>query len=151
MSISLTEDIKTVAELEHRPLEILRQIHETGRPVVVTVEGKPDVVMMDAATLERRLKTADLARLLLEGEADARAGRVRAAREFLREIGLSRNRVLRVQEVDEQRARDIIFRYEDKDFSMVDCISFALMERLSISYAFAFDRHFAQYGIQTLE
>ena len=75
----------------------------------------------------------------------------RAAREFLREIGLSRNRVLRVQEVDEQRARDIIFRYEDKDFSMVDCISIALMERLSISYAFAFDRHFAQYGIQTLE
>ncbi|HLC29348.1 MAG TPA: PIN domain-containing protein [Dehalococcoidia bacterium] len=75
----------------------------------------------------------------------------REASEFLREIGVSRNRVLRVQEVDEQRARDIIFRYEDKDFSMVDCTSFALIERLSISCAFAFDRHFAQYGIQTLE
>ena len=75
----------------------------------------------------------------------------REASEFLREIGVSRNRVLRVQEVDEQRARGIIFRDEDKEFSMVDCISYALMERLSISYAFAFDRHFAQYGIQALE
>ncbi len=64
---------------------------------------------------------------------------------------MSRNRVLRVQEVDERRARGEIFRYEDKSFSLVDCLSFAVMERLQIPYAFAFDRHFAQYGIETLE
>ena len=34
-------DFKTVEELESQPREILRQIQRTGRPVVVTVKGKP--------------------------------------------------------------------------------------------------------------
>ena len=44
-----------------------------------------------------------------------------------------------------------IFRaHEDKDFSYTDCTSFALMEREAISSAFAFDKHFTQYGLKTL-
>ena len=39
-----------------------------------------------------------------------------------------------------------MFQYQDKDFPMVDAISFAVMERLGISVAFAFDQHFTQYG-----
>jgi prevent-host-death family protein len=86
MSISLTEDVKTVAELARRPQEILEQMHRTGRPVVVTVEGKPAAVMLDVATYEQRLKTLNLARLLSEAEADVRAGRTRPASEFLEEL-----------------------------------------------------------------
>ncbi len=52
----------------------------------------------------------------------------------------------RVTELDEQRAWEIIERYEDKAFSFVDAASFAVMERLGITIAFAIDRHFAQYG-----
>src|SRR3989304_2583727 len=33
-----------------------------------------------------------------------------------------------------------------KDFSFTDCTSFALMERLKVKSAFAFDVHFRQYG-----
>jgi prevent-host-death family protein len=86
MPISLTEDFKTVAELKQQPEAILRQVHETGRPVVITVEGKPDVVILDAATYERQLKAGNLVRLLSEGEADIRAGRVRPAEEVFREL-----------------------------------------------------------------
>jgi predicted nucleic acid-binding protein len=52
--------------------------------------------------------------------------------------------------VDERRARDIIQSYEDKSFSYTDATSFALMERLGISEAFAFDSHFRQYGLRLL-
>lgn len=45
-------------------------------------------------------------------------------------------------------ARAILRRYRDKDFSMTDALSFAVMERLGISVAFTFDRHFVQYGLQ---
>jgi predicted nucleic acid-binding protein len=38
--------------------------------------------------------------------------------------------VIRVRAVDEVRARQIIYRYDDKDFSLTDAISFAVMERL---------------------
>ena len=33
---------------------------------------------------------------------------------------------------------------------MTDAISFAVMERLHITRAFTFDRHFAQYGFTVL-
>jgi predicted nucleic acid-binding protein len=36
--------------------------------------------------------------------------------------------------------------YDDKDFSLCDAISFAVMERRSARIAFAFDSHFRQYG-----
>lgn len=42
------------------------------------------------------------------------------------------------------------FRYDDKRFSFTDAISFVVMERLGIPYAFSFDRDFAQYGLQLL-
>lgn len=86
MAISLTEDFKTVKELEREPLEILKQVRRTGRPVVVTVNGKPDVVIMDAATYERKLQNRTLAQLLAEGEADIRAGRTRPAAEVFDEL-----------------------------------------------------------------
>src|SRR5215469_13318865 len=36
------------------------------------------------------------------------------------------------------------------EFSLVDAISFATMERFHVSQAFAFDHHFAQYGLSLL-
>lgn len=35
--------------------------------------------------------------------------------------------------------------YPDQDFSFVDCATFAIMERLGIGEAFAFDAHFLVY------
>lgn len=37
-------------------------------------------------------------------------------------------------------------RHQDKDYSLTDCISFLVMQKLGIQTAFAFDRHFAQAG-----
>jgi uncharacterized protein len=51
---------------------------------------------------------------------------------------------------DERKARDIIQRYVDKGFSYTDATSFAVMERLHLREAFAFDPHFQQYGLRLL-
>ncbi|OGW14778.1 MAG: hypothetical protein A2035_01375 [Nitrospirae bacterium GWA2_42_11] len=48
--------------------------------------------------------------------------------------------------VDWERGWRIFGKYDDKDFSFTDCTSFALMERLKVKSAFAFDVHFRQYG-----
>ena len=76
----------------------------------------------------------------------SRLGQARAT-DFLRQISQSNITIIRVDVRDEERAREIIFRYNDKDFSLTDAISFAVMERLSIQYAFTFDKHFTQYGL----
>lgn len=58
--------------------------------------------------------------------------------------------VERVTEEDESRAVTILSRYVDKTFSYTDATSFAVMERLGVKTAFAFDPHFRQYGFQTV-
>lgn len=50
----------------------------------------------------------------------------------------------------QRKALDIFARYNDKSFSFTDCSSFALMEELNANEAFAFDRHFEQYGFSVL-
>lgn len=86
MSMSLNEDFRSVAEFEEHPGEVLKHVRRTGRPVVVTRKGKPEAVVMDAGVFERRLQIVNLASLLAEAEADVRAGRIRPAEEFLREL-----------------------------------------------------------------
>ena len=86
MPISVTEDIRSVSELKRDTRKIFRHLRETGRPMVVTVKGKPGVVLLDAAVYERRLAEINLARLLAEGEEDIRAGKVRPAREAIKDI-----------------------------------------------------------------
>lgn len=74
-----------------------------------------------------------------------RIGRSLAVR-VLDELDAGATVVVRVSARDEQRAREILRQYADKDFSLTDAASFAVMERLRISLAFSLDHHFQQYG-----
>jgi predicted nucleic acid-binding protein len=83
----------------------------------------------------------------------ARLGRARAS-EMLRQLdndaASHQLALVSVQAEDELKAREIIYRYDDKDFTLTDATSFAVMERLGIAYAFTFDRDFRQYGLDVL-
>ena len=52
----------------------------------------------------------------------------------------------RVSPEDEKTGLEILKTFNDKDFSYTDATSFAVMQRLNIHTAFAFDEHFTQYG-----
>jgi predicted nucleic acid-binding protein len=65
------------------------------------------------------------------------------AQSWLRKLNM---RVERTAAEDEQRAVQIVLEFRDKGFSLVDASSFALMERLGLRRAIAFDPHFRQYG-----
>jgi predicted nucleic acid-binding protein len=54
--------------------------------------------------------------------------------------------VMRITETLEDQAWEIFARYGDKDFSFTNCTSFAVMQQLGITTAFAFDEHFEQFG-----
>src|SRR3989442_1175776 len=86
MAISLTEDFKTIEELREDPDAVVEQVHKTGRPVIVTTRGKPDVVMLDAAVYENRLKTVNMAHLIAEAEASIRVHGTRPVEEFMDEL-----------------------------------------------------------------
>ena len=46
---------------------------------------------------------------------------------------------------DLSKARAIASSWPDQDFSLIDCTSFSLMERLRLGEALAFDSHFRVY------
>ena len=86
MSLNPSEDIRSVTDLKRNTKEILSQVHRTKRPVVLTVNGKADAVLMDTKTYEKHLKAANMARLLASGEDDIAAGRIRPIRSFLKQF-----------------------------------------------------------------
>ena len=74
----------------------------------------------------------------------------KTALQVIEELYKSQTRIYRVREADERKALEIIKKYTDKEFSLVDAISFATMEKHHLIQAFAFDQHFAQYGFSLL-
>ena len=95
MAISLTEDFKTVEELRADPTGVVSQVRKTGRPVVLTSKGKPDLIILTTTQYEHLLRSANLAQLLAEAEADVRAGRTRPAEEVFRDLGRAKKKVSR--------------------------------------------------------
>lgn len=70
------------------------------------------------------------------------------ARQWLLTGGLP---VVRAVPAEEERAREILARHADKDWTLCDAISFAMLDARRIGGAFTFDHHFQQYGrIQVL-
>jgi prevent-host-death family protein len=86
MPFSIAEDIKTVSDLKKNTNEIFKQLHNTGRPVIVTVNGKPDAVLMNVDVFEKKLKALNLGLLLAPAENDVKGGRTKDARAFLKEF-----------------------------------------------------------------
>ena len=86
MSLRPSEDIRSITDLKRNTKEILSQVHRTKRPVVLTVNGKADAVLMDTKTYEKQLKASNMARLLARAEEDVAVRRTRPIRTFLKEF-----------------------------------------------------------------
>jgi predicted nucleic acid-binding protein len=71
----------------------------------------------------------------------SRLGR-RAAMRFWDGVSIGVFTLAGITAEDFRRAREIAQEWPDQAFSIVDCTSFALIERLDIRRAFAFDKHF---------
>jgi uncharacterized protein len=73
------------------------------------------------------------------------------ARDWWTELAAS-NRVRRelIDNERAERARELFFRYRDKNFSFTDCTSFAVMRELRIRSALTTDRHFRQAGFEVI-
>lgn len=54
--------------------------------------------------------------------------------------------VYRLADDDVQKAWEVFRDFDDKDWSFTDCTSKVVIEQMRIKTAFAFDRHFKQFG-----
>ncbi|MBI4654145.1 MAG: PIN domain-containing protein [Nitrospirae bacterium] len=59
-------------------------------------------------------------------------------------------RIIDVTGEDRIKAWEMFKKYEDKEISFTDCISFVLMKNLKLHKAFTFDEHYKQIGFEIL-
>ncbi|MBT3256286.1 MAG: type II toxin-antitoxin system Phd/YefM family antitoxin [Deltaproteobacteria bacterium] len=86
MPISITEDIRSITELKRNTNTVLDQIHKTKRPVILTVNGKAEAVLIDAKEYEKITNAFNLLKLLVPAEKDIKEGRYSEAKDFFREF-----------------------------------------------------------------
>lgn len=74
--MKLTQDIKPITYLKTKAADLLKQINETHRPVVITQNGVPKAVLQDPQSYEDMQNALGLLKLISLGEEDVRTGRV---------------------------------------------------------------------------
>lgn len=79
--MNITEDIRPVTYLKSRTADLLKQINETRRPVIITQNGEPKAVLQDPKSYENMRNAIGILKLISLGEEDIRAGRVTAQEE----------------------------------------------------------------------
>jgi prevent-host-death family protein len=73
--MKLTEDIKPVTYMKTRAAELLREVKESRRPVIITQHGEAQAVVLDVKSYEALRDATLLIQLTAQGEADVQAGR----------------------------------------------------------------------------
>lgn len=91
-----------------------------------------------------RLFTTDLVLAECWTLIGAHLGRSAALR-FWETLRTTRIPLVTIEPVDLEAAWRIVHAFPDQDFSFTDCTSFAVMERLGVDEAFAFDAQFLLY------
>jgi prevent-host-death family protein len=86
MPISITEDIRSITDLKRNTNSVLAQIHKTKRPVILTVNGKAEAVLVDAKEYEKIINAFSLLKLLASAEEDIKEGRFSEAKDFFQEF-----------------------------------------------------------------
>jgi prevent-host-death family protein len=72
--MNLSQDIKPVTYLKSRAADLLKQINETHRPVIITQNGEPKAILQDPKSYENMRNAIGLLKLISQGEDEIRSG-----------------------------------------------------------------------------
>jgi len=74
--MNISQDIKPVTYLKSRAADLLKQINETHRPVIITQNGEPRAVLQDPKSYENMRNAIGILKLISQGEEQIRDGKV---------------------------------------------------------------------------
>jgi len=81
--MNLSEDIKPITYLKSRAADLLKQINETHRPVVITQNGEPKAVLQDLESYENTRDAIGILKLISRARKTLRMGSRNLKRTFL--------------------------------------------------------------------
>ena len=78
--LDLANDIRSLSDFKRNTVELLDRLRETGHPLVLTINGKAEVIVQDAAAYQALLDRVETIEGIHRGLADVKAGRTKPAR-----------------------------------------------------------------------
>ena len=84
--MNISSDIKSVTYLKSKSADLLNQINETHRPVIITQNGEPRAVLQDPESYENMRNAIGLLKLISQGESDVRNGRLKSQKDVFNDI-----------------------------------------------------------------
>ena len=82
--LDISRDIDSLSNFKRKTSDFVRRLKKNGHPVVLTVNGKPEVVVQDAASYQKMLESVErleTMEAIKEGLADFAAGKSKSATE----------------------------------------------------------------------
>ena len=76
--MKISTDIKPVTYLKSRAKDMLEQVNETHRPIIITQNGEPRAVLQDTESYENMRNAIGILKLISLGEEDIRKGQSRS-------------------------------------------------------------------------
>jgi prevent-host-death family protein len=73
--MNITDDIKPITYLKSKAADVLKQINETHRPVIITQNGEPRAVLQDPESYQNMRNAIGLLKLISQGEEDIKNGK----------------------------------------------------------------------------
>jgi len=73
--MNISKDIKPITYLKSKAPELLKQINETHRPIVITQNGEPKAVLQDPESYENMRNAIGILKLISQGEQDLKDGK----------------------------------------------------------------------------
>ena len=87
--LDIKNDINSLSNFKRKTPEFLRQLKETGHPVVLTINGKAELVVQDTASYQKLIELAERVERMEALQAsinDMRAGKVVPVEDMLTEM-----------------------------------------------------------------
>ncbi|WP_017295995.1 type II toxin-antitoxin system Phd/YefM family antitoxin [Geminocystis herdmanii] len=87
--INLSRDIQSLSTFKRNTNDLISQIKETGSPMILTVNGKAEIVVQDAISYQQLLDKIDRLETMLEiqkGLADVKQGNTQSLDSFIKEM-----------------------------------------------------------------
>jgi prevent-host-death family protein len=84
--MNISKDIKPITYLKSRAADLLKQINQTHRPVIITQNGEPRAILQDPESYENMRNAIGILKLISQGEKDIKDGKSRCQEEVFADI-----------------------------------------------------------------
>jgi prevent-host-death family protein len=84
--IDVTEDIHSLTTFKRNSSGLMKHMKKTGRPLVLTINGKAEAVLLDAAAYQEVAEHLDAVASIRRGLVQAKRGEGRVAEDVLTDL-----------------------------------------------------------------